>query len=172
MQELVFREWAKGQKKLGTSIINARYYKNNKKELAPRKKIANFKYKSANKKSIRKSNARYYLANKTSRAKSNAKYYLANKEEILHNRKEHRKISNLGWSEGVLKGLLQEKPIYKKCPPSYGRIVKFIDHEQLVDCLNYFKECGEPGYQEMDIDYSYMSASCELDPQTTKPKHQ
>ena len=67
--------------------------------------------------------------------------------------------------------MLQEKPIYKKCPPSYGRIVKFIDQEQLVDCLNYFKECGEPGYQEMDIDYSYMSASCELDPQTTKPKH-
>ena len=132
-------------------------------------------YRDKKKDEIAQYNAKYYEANKKHLApkkqKYNSMYYRANKKDILQNRKKHREINNSEWSVGALQGLLQDKPIYKKCPPRYGRIVKYIDQEQLIDCLNYFKECGEPGYQDMDIDYSYMSTSCEQSHQLTKPTY-
>lgn len=158
----------------------SQYYQANKEELARKRK----NYMQKNQDKIIRTRKRYYIENQKRIVENQRKYdrknkseislkrktyYKENKKSIFQHKKMYNEIKDMEWDEGSLKGLLQEKPMYKSC--WYRKAVKWVDQEQLVDYLRYFKESGDPEYQDVDIDYSYMPISCEHNPQPTNPKY-
>ena len=91
--------------------------------------------------------------------------YEKHKDIIMQKQRRYQEIKDMTWSQGATKGLLQDGPIFKKAP--YKRVIKWVDQGQLVDCLSHFKRCGDPEYQDVEIDYSFMQESFESDPQPT-----
>ena len=154
--------------KLRKSQRNKTYQNKHKREKAE----YNVVYNQLHKKELTEYHAAYHKTNKEEIAKRKAKYNKRNRDKLTANKKRYREKINLGWYDCALQDLLQDRPRYRKLLFPSGYIELWIDTNQLFDCLVYFKEQEElPEYQDVDLDYSLMPTSCQLQPQPTKPHY-
>ena len=71
------------------------------------------------------------------------------------------------WCAAAGKDLLQDVPKYREfCGPETRREVKFIDPEQLVDYMRYYKEAGLTEYQDVSFNYARMTNYAPFNPKT------
>ena len=139
----------------------------------------NFEYNKANEKDLAKKRKVYKLKNREEIAHKRKIYNKKNKELFRRKQRKYREMirkkQRMSWSDTALKELLQDKPKYtetvrKKDRKRVPMIIKWIDTEQLVDLIVFFKERNYPGFQDVEIDYAFMPACCKLETQPTKPK--
>ena len=86
----------------------------------------------------------------------------------INKRKSKRQIlEEMPWDEAAGWQLLQYEPEYIEfCGPKTRREVMWMDPEQLVDLIHYYKKLGVCYYRHITIDYSYMQTSHEVLPET------
>ena len=151
------------------------YNQENRKEIAQRQKA----YDQENRKEKAQKQKVYNRKNKDIIAKKQRTYDLKNREEINRKRQEYREkyvnkgksrnqiLEEMHWLDAAEIELLQYKPSYREfCGPETRREVTWMDPEQLVDCILYHQKKGHPEYENILIDYSFMSTSHEIPPWT------
>ena len=90
------------------------------------------------------------------------------REMYINKRKSKRQIlEEMPWDEAAGWQLLKYEPEYIEfCGPKTRREVLWMDPEQLVDLIHYYKKKGNRCYRHITIDYSYMQTSNEMPPET------
>ena len=150
----------KNKKKKQIAQYNATYYKANRKELVQKKAIYN-------KKNQIDRAAKQKVYNDKHRNKNRPPYRRQSYMDMPGNRKyiksEDKEIdwSKEDWCEVAGQELLQDEPNYIKFLPDTWRRVMYMDPEQLADNINRYKMEGHPEYQDVIIDYGYMSHTLE-----------
>ena len=132
---------------------NATYYSTNREELVQKKRI----YNKNNKKLIARKQKEYqdkYINKYTS-----MKYYYTKRKVAGSSAKPENEEKD--WFDEAGQALLQDPQIYIKPHFPTLRVVKWIDLEQLVDCIQYFKVEEHPEYQDalVTVEPWFMSTS-------------
>ena len=174
----------------GIKIKQAKYNTNHREVI----KIKQAKYNTNHRENIRMKQAKYNADHCEEMRKKHAKYNSDHREEIrikqskynsehreeirkklqdyremyINKRKSKRQIleempgdNAAGWQ------LQQYEPEYIEfCGPNTRREVLWMDPEQLVDLIHYYKKKGNRCYRHITIDYSYMQTSNEMPPET------
>ena len=160
--------------KMLTSARQKRFEKANRKERAKKLKA----YKLKNKEVILQKHREYNKQNQTIIAQKQKIYDQRNKKHIALKMMEYQRVfrnkgtrsqqkHDVDWCDVAGKELLQEIPRYKRyCGRETRREIMWMSPEQLVDSIYYYKEKGHPEYQDVIIDYGFMSISPEIQVET------
>ena len=153
-------------KNLKKSLRSKSYNKKNQEKIADKQAS----YNRRNRESIKQKQGMYNMKNRETIAKKQKiyrkkkpgdiaqkkrVYESKNKEQIAPKQKQYRKNrKSLSPYGRATQDLLEDRPKYHIYSSlGYPMVVKWIDTEQLVDCLTFFKEhCGLDEYQSISID--------------------
>ena len=192
------KEWMDQEAKIKTKEKKARYNAKNQQQIRKKQadynakhreeiKIKQAKYDSKHREEIKIKQAKYNKNHREEIRIKQAKYNAEHREQIrkklqdyremyINKRKSKRQIlEEMPWDEAAGWQLLQYEPEYIEfCGPKTRREVLWMDPEQLVDLIHYYKKLGFCYYRHITIDYSYMQTSHEIPPETNpanKPYH-
>ena len=142
-------------------------------------RIKQAEYNADHREEMRKKHAEYNAKHCEEIRMKQAKYNAEHREEIrkklqdyremyINKRKSKRQIlEEMPWDKAAGLQLLNYEPEYIEfCGPKTRREVLWMDSEQLVDLINYYKKKGNCYYRDITIDYSYMQTSHEIPPET------